>query len=370
MRRGRPRSLRARLTVAGFAFMLLPVAVLLAVVLATQEQVESETGAAVPGHDGVPEVTAGLSPWVVITAVLLLLPAALAAWWWAGRAVQPLQRITGLADAVQQGSLDRRIRLTGAAAEVQSLADSFDRMLDRLDEASANQRRLIEDTSHALRTPLAALAATTEVALNDPGHEPDDLRLAVDRAARLTARLRETVDSLLSDARAREGLTGQRDNDLMGIVRRVVDQQRLASPDRTIEIMGPDRLFLGIDGESVDRALTSLVENAVAHTPPGGPVLVRVAVEPGGVALSVTDDGPGIHHDDLDRVFERYRRGPDGGPSDRQGTGIGLALAKQVADAYGGITVVSPVGPAGGTRFTIRFASPTRGPHGEDPAAG
>lgn len=330
--------------------MLVPMAVLFSVVLAVEETVDVHVG---PEGETVRTVTTetGLSPWIPVTALLLVLPAIAGAWWWSGRAVRPLSDITALADDIQQGSLDRRIRLTGAATEVQALGDGFDRMLDRLAEASANQRRLIEDTGHALRTPLAALAANAEVVLAHPDTTLDEYRAAALRERRQVERLRRTVEDLLADARARESVTGQVDNDLVAIVARVVDQQRAATPGATLDVVAPGRLRLGVDGPSVERALTALVENAVRHSPPGRPVRVDVIAAEEGTLLSVTDEGPGIDPAERESVFERYHHRAGG-------TGIGLAIVRQVAQAYGGVRLTSPLGPEGGTRFTLLLPAP------------
>ena len=288
----------------------------------------------------------GVPPEVVLAAVVLALGASVGVWLWSGRAVKPMQAITSVANDIQDGSLDRRIGLEGAAHEVQSLADSFDGMLDRLSRASHTQRQLIEDASHELRTPLAALAVNNEVILDNPEPTLSDYRASAERGEALIARLQLTIDELLKDARTRSQAAEQVDNDLMAIIGRVAAQHRAVHPGVPLEITGPAQLHLGIDGPSVERALVNLVENAARFSPPGVPV--EVAVVPGAsTQISVTDHGPGIPEDELHLVFDRYYRSGEG-------SGIGLALVKQVADAHGGIAVESPVpGHEVGSRFTL-----------------
>jgi signal transduction histidine kinase len=363
----RPWSLRARLAVAGVAFVLLPLALLLSAVVATTETVEVDEGAGLSTGAAVTTSSPDVSPWVLATAVALALAGSVAAWWWSGRAVQPLGDIAALADQVQEGSLDRRIRLEGAAIEVQALGDSFDRMLDRLEDASSTQRRLVEDTSHELRTPLAALAAAAEVMATTD--DPAERRDAEARVARQVARMQRTVDALLADARARQQVLGQVDNDVAAIVRRVVEAQRDATTDMRIDVRGPDALRLPIDGPSVERAVANLVANAARHSPPGGLVQVDVATTADRCDVSVVDSGPGLDPDEADGLFERYRRGAAAGGED--GTGIGLAIVKAVADAYGGVTVASPLTAHGGTRITLHLPGPgTQGSASAPPAGG
>jgi signal transduction histidine kinase len=106
-------------------------------------------------------------------------------------------------------------------------------------------------------------------------------------------------------------------------------------------------LRIGIDGPSVQRALTNLLDNAARYSPPAMPIRIDVTEHP--PTLSVTDHGPGIPFADQARIFDRYH-------SDEAGVGIGLALVKQIADAHGAIEVISPLpGLDHGTRFTITF---------------
>ena len=351
------RSLRSQLFMLGIGSVLIPLFSLLAVVVVTTS--DEEVG--VPrNEDGlvIEEVTSSsetsVPPEVVVAALILAVAGTVAVWVWTGRAIRPVATITSVANDIQAGSLDRRIRLDGAAAEVQALADSFDQMLDRLSLASATQQRLVEDASHELRTPLAALAVNNEVILHDNNPTLEDYRASTERDEALIARLQLTIDDLLRSARVRTQSTRQVDNDLMVIVDRVVNQHRAVNPTVPVLVTGPDSLFLGIDGPSVQRALVNLLENAVRYSPEGVPVTIDVTAEPI-AALSVTDHGPGIEPDDLSRIFDRYYRS---GPDESTGTGIGLALVKQVADAHGDIDVVSPIpGDNQGTRFTMRFSA-------------
>lgn len=344
----RPISLRRQLLLFGLAAAVVPVLVLLMVVFATASSEEITDG-----PDGqqmtIQSTTSGVPPAVTVTAIALAAAAAVAVWFWAGRAVRPMNRITALADDIQAGSLDRRLDLHVAAREVQELGDSFDRMLDRLERASRTQQQLIEDTSHELRTPLAALAVNNEVIRNHPDPTADDYRASLDRSDALVARLQLTIDELLTQARSRTRQTRQVDNDLAAIVRRVADHHRSTNPDIGIVITGPDRLLLPIDGPSIERMLTNLVENAARFTPDSMPIEVDVADDP--PTLSVTDHGPGIAPEDLPNVFDRYYRADESA-----GQGIGLALVKQIADAHGSIQIESPPdGRQTGTRFVMRF---------------
>ncbi len=343
-------SLRNQLFVLGALTAVVPLLVLVSVMYAT-----TTSEAVRIGPHGEEQVIAGtranhLSLEVVAAAVALGAVALAAVWRWSGRATAPMRHIASVAEDIQLASLDRRIGLTGQAAETQALADSFDAMLDRLQQSTTIQHRLVEDVSHELRTPLAALGVNNEIVLNDPEATVDDYRAAAQRSEALVARLASTVEELLAGARARAEQAGQIDNDLMVAVGRAVDQQRVLHPGQRIEVTGPTVLRLGIDRPSVQRAITNLLDNATRYSPPGAPVWIEVTENP--PALSVTDHGPGIPPAQQARIFHRYTSGDNG-------AGIGLALVKQVADAHGTIEVASPLpGLDHGTRFTIGFRPP------------
>ncbi len=352
----RRRSLRNQLLVLGLGAALVPLLLLLVVFSTSSSEVDITEGGTERAITET-ESSFGLPPEVAVAALVLAMLAAAAVWFWASRAVRPMAAITRVANEIQAGSLDRRIGLDGAPAEVQSLADSFDAMLHRLDRSTSTQRRLIEDASHELRTPLTALAVNNDVILSNPSPTLDDYRASAERSRALIDRLQLTIDELLTDARSRNQEAQQVDNDLMEIVARVVDQHRAVNPTIPVVVRGPRELLLGIDGPSVQRAVVNLLDNAARYTPEGAPIEIDVAVGER-TELSITDHGPGIPPDRLHSIFDRYFQGDE--PSDGSGNaGIGLALVEQVADAHGGITVTSPLpGQPGGTRFTMAFPAP------------
>lgn len=331
------RSLRAQLLLIGLAAAVVPLVVLVVVVFGVEEDVTiDETGA------GVETISdSGVSPWVPIAALVLAVVAVGVVRLWARRAVDPIEQMTSLTDAIQAGSLDQRLDLDDAPVEIRELGESFDRMLDRLEAASDLERQRIEDASHDLRTPLAALAARLEVA----GCRTDLAEMA-DDVARCEAdvqRLQTTLDELLASARLRRHSVGQVDTDLVAIVQRVVAAQHVLSPQVEVEVVAPPVSMLGVDGSSVERAVANLVTNAVEHGG-GAPVSIVVRESEAAVDIVVTDTGPGIDPARLDVIFDRYA-GDD--------HGLGLALVKQVADVYGSVSVESPIGDDGGTRFTL-----------------
>jgi signal transduction histidine kinase len=349
---GRPlRSLRVQLAVLGFLAIYAPVLLLFGVTSVTEERVETvDDGAVTVTVTG--DTSAGRSPWVVGTVVALGPVAAAMAWWWARRAVRPIERVRAVAEDIEASDLGRRIGLDRGPAEVVSLAASFDAMLDRLERAADVQRRLIEETSHELRTPLSLLTANADVILAHPEPTADVYRQGLERSKSAALRMRATIDELLVDARGRARTIDRRPTDLVGVVRGVVGGARGLAVPREVEltVTGPPAVVCPFDEATVTRAVTNLVDNAIRHAPDGSTVEVDVTVSDAEARVAVTDHGPGIPRDQQAHIFERFWRArpePDG-------SGLGLPIAKQIAQAHGGTLTVTSPGPTGdGCRFVL-----------------
>lgn len=340
------RSLRTRLAVLGFLTVYAPVFLLSGVALAAETEIT--------GTDVQDTTTSGSTP--LAWTVLALGPAAaVLAWWWAGRAVSPLDRVRAVADDIQGTDLSRRIAVHHGPTEVTALAASFDAMLDRLDRAARTQQRLIEETSHELRIPLAVLVTNAEVLLAHPEPTLEVYRRGLERSRAAAGRLQAVIDELLVDARGRARTIDRQPANLTAIVRAVLDDAgaQAAAKGIRMSVAGPPTAVCPVDQATVRRAIHNLVDNAVRYAPAGTTVRVTVELAETEAVVVVTDHGPGIAAGDQDHAFERFWRGRPELP----GTGLGLAIARQVAAAHGGgLTLTSP-GPAGdgcAFRFAVR----------------
>ena len=346
--RRRWRSLRVQLAVLGFAAIYLPVLLLFGVTLAT----EHETVRMDDGVEVTTDTSSRRTAWPAWTVVALGPAAGALAWWWAGRAVRPIDRVRAVAEDIEATDLGRRIGLDHGPAEVVSLAASFDAMLDRLERAVDTQRRLVEETSHELRTPLSVLTTNADVLLADPNPTLGAYRKGLERSRSAAARLQATIDDLLVDARGRARTLDRRPADLVAIARAVVDDARvLAAPKRiALAVTGPPSAVCPVDEPTVRRAVSNLLDNAIRYAPDGSTVEVDVAVTDTDAAVVVTDHGPGIAEDEQAHIFERFWRGRP----DTHGTGLGLPIARQIAEAHGGTLTLASPGPSGdGTTFTL-----------------
>lgn len=343
------RSLRVRLAALGFVASYLPALLLSGVVLATDTEIIARQA---PGSPVV-EVTSTSRPDWVLGALLVLAPVAAGlAWVWAGRAVRPLHQLRSVAERIEAEDLSRRTNLDHGPVEVTALAASFDAMLDRLESAAQTQRRLVEETSHELRIPLSILLTNADVLLAHPAPTVEIYRHGLERSRTAADRLRRTIEELLVEARGRARTIDRRPADLMAVVRDLIaDAGPLADARQvTLTMTGPPAATCRIDAPAVRRAVANLVDNAIRYAPAGSPVGVQVETTPDEVAVIVTDLGPGIPPDQRERIFQRFWRGPERGP----GSGLGLPIASQIAQAHGGTVTVTSPGPSGiGSAFRL-----------------
>ncbi len=303
---------------------------------------------------------------MVLAAVVLLGTGAtlIGAWWLAGSAVQPVHEITEQATRIEAGTLDQRIVAHGDAAEYRGLVAVLNRMLERLDLAFRNQRRLTADMSHELRSPLTAMKGEIEVALRAE-RTPRDYQHVLHSALEEIEQLTEMSDDLLLITRADARLLKLQisPTDLNVVVKDVLQglKARIEERDLTVE---PRLLHEGADA-SLDAALITRVahhvlDNALKFAPRGGTIRITTSRWDGGVALSVQNSGPGIAADHLPYIFEPFYR-IDEARSRGSGTGLGLAMAAAIVRLHGGTIRACNVQGRGGARIDVELpnASPT-----------
>jgi len=268
----------------------------------------------------------------------------------AGQVARPLRRLNVAVRRIAHGDLEARAPVEGSS-EQRSLATSFNEMTERLAGALKSQRRFVGDASHQLRTPLTGLRLRIEEA-QAVGVSPAAER-ELDEGLREVDRLSEMVDELLVLSRAGERPSVAAEPvELAGAADRAVERWRAAAEQRDVAVLRRvDERPGTIEsyGTDVDRALDSLVENAVQYSHAGGEVEVGVV---GGV-LEVLDRGRGLEPGEEATVFDRFHRGRAGrsGPS---GTGLGLAIARELARRWGGEAALAPRA-GGGVRATLSY---------------
>ncbi|MBF9130644.1 HAMP domain-containing histidine kinase [Plantactinospora sp. S1510] len=283
-------------------------------------------------------------------------------WLLSGRALQPLNQITGTARRIAGAGaagrgLHERIALRGPRDEVRELADTFDLMLERLDQSFDGQRRFIANASHELRTPLALNRSLLELAITRP-EAPAELRQLGETLLSINERHERLIDGLLTLADSDQQIVDRTSIDLAEVAAHVTDQATAGTQLSVHRYLAPARTTG--DPILLERLAQNLLENAVRHNvPTGGEVWINTGTVDGWATLVVANTGPVVPGYEIETLFQPFRRlrqeRVDGG----RGFGLGLSIVRAVSGAHGGsvraepreggglvVTVVLPADPA------------------------
>ena len=261
--------------------------------------------------------------------------------------LRPIHRLRQAVDHVTETSdMSQGVPYTGDD-ELGRLGAHFNRMLAALDQSLRTQRQLVADASHELRTPLASLRTNIEVLQRSPtllGHDRDRLLTdVVSQVEQLTRLIQDLIDLARGDQTPEETEEVRLD----WIVASAVARASTNWPMVRFDAQLAESVVKGQSGR-LDRAVSNLLDNAGKWSPPGTTVEVRVVDH----EVTVRDHGPGIDRADLPFVFDRFWRAP--GARAMQGSGLGLSIVRQVAEAHGG-TVTAELPPDGGTLMRLKL---------------
>ncbi len=275
----------------------------------------------------------------------------------ARRGVRPVRAITATARRIRPTNLGERIAAAGLPAELRALAETFNGMLDRLEESFGRLARFSADLAHELRTPVNNLRGGVEVALGRP-RTPEEYREALGSALEECDRLARMIDGLLFLARAEDPRTQVRREDLdlgheLAAVREFFEATAAEEGVR-LEVAAAELVPARLDRTLLQRAVGNLVANALAHTPRGGTVTLSARRDRGGAVVEVADTGVGIPAEHLPFLFDRLYRVDRARPSAAGHLGLGLAIVKGVVELHGGRVRVASA-PGAGTRLTLIF---------------
>jgi two-component system OmpR family sensor kinase len=272
--------------------------------------------------------------WIGVPLALLL--AAGGGLWLGRHGLRPLTSMGAEAQAITATTLDTRLTVP-AAAELEQLARSFNNVLDRLGSALSTQRRFMADASHELRTPISIMRTAADVTLSRETRDEAEYREALAAVSQQASRLTRLVDDMLVLARVDGGgyPVVLASVNLTALVGECVRELRPRADNQDITVRTSlDTVTLKGDEALLRRMFSNLLGNALKYTPPGGSIDVSLTKGEAGVVLQVADTGPGIPPEDRERVFERFvRLDPARGAG---GAGLGLAIARWVAEAHSG----------------------------------
>ncbi|MDF0491392.1 heavy metal sensor histidine kinase [Sphingomonas sp. H39-1-10] len=270
--------------------------------------------------------------------------------------MRPIRRIGETAERVGSSTLHERIATAGLPAELSGLAETFNTMLDRLEQSFGQMSRFSDDVAHELRTPVNNLRGEIEVALSK-ARSSEEYRDLLGSSLEECARISRIISGLLFLARAEGGHEALQaeEVDIAREIDAVRDFYEAAASDKgvTLSAVVDGSPKARLDRILFQQAIGNLVSNAIAHTEMGGDVRLEARSDAAGLHLLVADTGCGIAPEHLPHVFERFYRA-DSARSGADHAGLGLAIVRSIIERHSGRVAVDSW-PGGGTRVSLLF---------------
>ena len=274
----------------------------------------------------------------------------------AHRALRPVRQLARTLEAiVATGDVRERAPASEGQGEFADVSRLFNRMLDRIEALVGQLRGTLDAVAHDLRTPLARLRGTAELALQEE-RPADAYREALAHAVEAVEAATATLDTIMDVAEAEAGTLPLRRAPVpvADLAADVADLYALAAEDQgvALDVAARDPGVAVVDAGRMRQAIANLVDNAIKYTPPGGRVALTVDREGEAVRVVVRDTGPGIAPEELPRIWDRLYRGE--GALHTRGLGLGLSLVRAIVEAHGG-TVAAESRAGEGATFTVRL---------------
>ena len=279
----------------------------------------------------------------------------------AGRALRPIESVTAELDAIGPSNLSSRLTVPPVQDEVARLSAVINALLERLERASATERRFASDAAHELRTPLAVLRTGLEVALARD-RTPEENRAALGSAHREALSLCRIADELLMLSRLNgEVMVDRHKLNLRALLSEIAATVGPLAQAHEIKLTvnAPEDIFVNGNEGHLRRLVVNLLDNALKFTPAGGSIDVGLKSDTNRAIIRVADTGQGIHPAELPHIFDRFFRGA-GSPG--EGSGLGLSLCREIARAHGGDIAAANL-PQGGCAFVVTLALYKEDPH-------
>ncbi len=271
-----------------------------------------------------------------------------------GRTLAPLEALTRQIRERTAEDLDKPLEISGSSGEVVELAQAFNQMSRRLDQVFIMQKNFSHNAAHEFRTPLAVLKTRIGLLRKKGDMSPQAVQEFVRTVEGEVDRLSAIVGSLLELTNLEQnGREEQVAAD--GLLREVTEEMTVQARARQISLLlVADPCEVTGNRALLRQAVSNLVENAVKYSPDGSKVQLIARREEDFVILEVTDQGPGIPRELLERVFEPFFRVDDARSRQQGGAGLGLALVRAIVEAHGG-TVCVEENDGGGSRFVVKL---------------
>lgn len=282
-----------------------------------------------------------LTRYLAIAGIAALAGSILLALYLSNYVAKPLHRLSRAAWDLAHGNLDRRVEVSGKD-EIAMLSRYFNYMAERIDLSARLQKELVANVSHEIRTPLTSIEGFSQALLEDMVESEEDRRRYLEVIGQESRRLKRVLSQLLALSRIDAGAWALHFSTLSpeAFLERMAEKFRPLAEEKGLELFlePPSGLTEVVtDGDALEQVLTNLLDNAVKFTPPGGRVTLSAdRTSGGGLRIQVRDTGKGIPPQDLERVFERFFRVERSRAQDYGGSGLGLAVCRELVHLLGG----------------------------------
>jgi len=302
--------------------------------------------------------------WLLVIAPVALVSSALGGFWLSGRALLPVRVIIQEVHAIGEQSLGIRLRVPKTGDEIQILSETLNGMLGRIERAFRQVTDITTNASHELRTPVSVMRTSAEIALLNARPTVESHRSALLQICVEAEKSTHLLDSMLMLARAESGVQPLHfvPISLAESACQAVKSCRELAEVRRISLTCEQEesgISISADPGHLNRLWMLLIDNAIKYTPCGGQVIVRVLSNDRSEAVcEVSDNGIGIEPLDLEKIFERFYRSENAKQIAETGAGLGLAIARKIAEFHEAVISVSSVMGAG-TIFRVTFKHKT-----------
>ena len=299
-----------------------------------------------------------LTGFLKVAGPIILVLATLCGLWLGRRALGPVARITDEARVITETKLSTRLAVPRSQDELQQLSETLNQMLERIEQSFMRTRQFTADASHELRAPMTLIYTAAQYALRRP-RSREQLTESLNKILRESQRTITLIDDLLALAR---GDAGHHPTDLDvlqagDLVRDAAEQAKAMGDAKDVQVtlaVEPGELLIRGHDPTLRRLLLILVDNAVKFTPDGGTITLGARREGADVVVSVADNGVGITADDVSHIFERFWRADKVRSREVGGAGLGLPIARQIAEQHSATLDVQSE-PGCGSVFTLRL---------------
>lgn len=293
---------------------------------------------------------------LIISSLLMLALSTFSGWLIARRAMAGIHQVTQAVSKIHRDSLDQQVSFANKGREIDELVAAFNSMLLRIKSLVRELKEVSDNVAHDLRSPITRMRGIAETTLTAPCELSDYQEMGltiIEECDRLT----EMINTTLEIAQAESGLLDidHTPLDLVPLLHNAIDLFLPVAEEKQIVLnanVPNDPLVIFGDKGRLQRVTANLIDNAIKYTPVGGRISVNASKHKEGINIEISDSGPGIPREELDRIFERFYRGEKSRSS--SGNGLGLSLARTVVQAHGG-TVTAQNNPDGGCTFSIHL---------------